>query len=148
MRNTRIRSKAPHLKASGPLRLDHAALRRALGGRSEVIEVLESARGQAKASGRPGANVGVLWRYFTSSVYTSGDLPVLATRETLQNSSDAIKAAIRQRQISKDEGRFEVIWDARGRKLTWIDNGQGKPFSQCISSSISYSSRALRPLGP
>lgn len=66
-------------------RVDHAALRKVLGGRPDVVEVLEA--GAKKGSGRPGVNASVLWAYFTQSVYSSGDLPVLATREMAQNSS-------------------------------------------------------------
>ena len=77
----------------------------------------------AKATGRPSANAAVMWRYFTTSVYQSGDLPLLATREALQNSVDAIRAAIRKRQIP--HGHFEVTWDPERRALTWEDNGIG-----------------------
>ena len=104
----------------GRLRLDHRALRTALGGRDELVEAME-----AKAVGRPGANVGKLWRFLTASLYQSGDLPVLATREALQNSVDAIKAAVRARRTRAGTGRFAVTWDAERRALTWEDNGVG-----------------------
>ena len=66
-------------RLTGRVQLDRAALRRALGG-GELVERA------VRASGRPTANVGVIWRFFTTSVYQSGDLPVIATREALQNS--------------------------------------------------------------
>lgn len=69
----------------GRLAVDRAGLRAALGGRAEVVEVMG-----AKASGRPGVNVARIWSFMTTSVYQSGDLPVLATREALQNGIDAI----------------------------------------------------------
>ncbi len=80
---------------------------------------------QVKATGRPGANVGKLWRFLTSSLYQSGDLPLLATREALQNSADAIRAAVRARKTKAGAGRFEVTWNPRARALTWEDNGIG-----------------------
>jgi hypothetical protein len=107
-------------KAAGSLRIDREALRRELGGRPEIVDAAP-----AKASGRPSANAAVMWRYFTTSVYQSGDLPVLATREAAQNARDAIASAARRRQIRAGEGRFEVTWDAASRSLSWDDNGVG-----------------------
>jgi hypothetical protein len=110
-------------KASGQLRIDRAALRRALGDRGELVEAMEAH--QAKATGQVGANVGKLWRFLTSSLYQSGDLPLLATREALQNSVDAIRAAVRARKTRAGTGRFDVSWNPRARALTWEDNGIG-----------------------
>jgi hypothetical protein len=104
----------------GRLRVDRAALRQALGGNTELAETLE-----AKATGRPGANVAKLWSFLTASLYTSGDLPVLSVREQAQNSIDAIRAAIRARQIRKTDGQLDVEWDADRRALTVSDNGIG-----------------------
>jgi hypothetical protein len=69
--------------------------------------------------------VGKLWAFLAASLYASGDLPILATREALQNGIDAIKAAIRARKLRADAGRFEVTWDPSARSLTWEDNGIG-----------------------
>ena len=102
----RARAISAEPAARGQLAVDRAALRRALGGRAEVIEAMN-----AKASGRPGVNAARMWAFMTTSVYQSGDLPVLATREALQNGIDAIKAAIRARKTRAGEGRFEVTWD-------------------------------------
>ena len=104
----------------GRLRVDRAALRRALGKDSELVEALE-----AKATGRPGANVARLWSFLTASLYTSGDLPVLSVREQVQNSVDAIRTAIRARQIRKADGQVDVEWDASRRALSVSDNGIG-----------------------
>ncbi|HND34696.1 MAG TPA: hypothetical protein PLA94_32055, partial [Myxococcota bacterium] len=57
-----------------------------------LLPTLFDALPAPKATGRPSANASVMWRFFTTSVYKSGDLPVLATREALQNSYDAIRA--------------------------------------------------------
>ena len=70
-----------HPRTRATVTLDRAGLRQALGGRAEVIEALEP-----KASGRAGANAGRLWHFLTTSLYTSGDLPVIATREALLSS--------------------------------------------------------------
>ncbi len=107
-------------RQTGRLHIDRDSLRRAFGGRGEILEALE-----AKATGRPGANAAVLWRYFTSAIYASGDLPVLATREVVQNSFDGVTAAIRARKLKKGQGRIEVEWDGDARSLTWTDNGIG-----------------------
>ena len=118
-------------KDHGELAIDHGALRRALGGRDEILEAM-----QAKATGRPGANAAVMWRYFTTSVYQSGDLPVLATREALQNGVDAIRAAVRARKTRSGEGRFAVTWDAERRALTWEDNGVGMDTPTILSKFL------------
>jgi|GEM_PF-5818747 len=114
-----VATEAPS-RERGRLRVDRAALRKALGGREELVEAME-----AKAVGRPGANVGKLWKFLTASLYQSGDLPVLATRETLQNAVDAVKAAVRARKTRAGTGRFEVTWDPERRSLSWQDNGIG-----------------------
>ncbi len=110
-------------KASGRIGIDRASLRHALGRRGELVESMQAQ--QAKAKGRPGANVGKLWKFLTSSLYQSGDLPVLATREALQNSADAIRAAVRARTTKASTGRFDVTWNPRARAITWEDNGIG-----------------------
>ncbi|MDP2308683.1 MAG: hypothetical protein Q8P18_21860 [Pseudomonadota bacterium] len=126
-------------KATGRLRPDRATLRRELGGVAEVREAME-----AKASGRPSANVAVLWSYFTKAVYKSGDLPWLATREALQNSIDACRAAVRARQIKADEGRFAVSWDAGQRALTFDDNGIGMDAATIIDKFLSIGESGKR----
>ncbi len=107
-------------KAAGRVTVDRAALRRELGGVAEVREAMTT-----KATGRPSANIGQLWLLLTKSVYRSGDLPWLATRESAQNGLDAVRAAIRHRQIKADEGYFAVEWNAAERVLTFEDNGIG-----------------------
>ena len=107
-------------KAAGRVTVDRAALRRELGGVAEVREAMTT-----KATGRPSANIGQLWLLLTKSVYRSGDLPWLATRESAQNGLDAVRAAIRHRQIKADEGYFAVEWNVAERVLTFEDNGIG-----------------------
>lgn len=82
-------------------------------------------------------NAAQMWRYFTTSVYSSGDLPVIATREALQNSADAIRAAIRARQIGAKDGRFEVVWDEAERTLSWSDNGVGMDSDTILKKFLS-----------
>ncbi|MBK7759554.1 MAG: hypothetical protein IPI35_24785 [Deltaproteobacteria bacterium] len=106
------------LRSATPIRVDLVALRKALGGRGEVVERIE-----AKASGRPTVNTGRIWALMMSSMYSSGDLPVLATREASQNAIDAMKAAIWLRQIRQEDARFEVTWDQSSRSLTFTDVG-------------------------
>lgn len=129
-------------KAEGSLQLDHEALRRELGSRTEILDALPT-----KAAGRPSANAAVMWRYFTTSVYQSGDLPLLATREALQNSVDAIKAAIRQRQIQVEEGRFEVSWEASSRSLSWEDNGIGMDADMILGKFLVIGESGKRDAG-
>jgi hypothetical protein len=108
------------------------ALRRVLG----ATAILEAASA-LKASGRPTVNAAQLWRYFTTSVYASGDLPVIATREALQNSVDAIRASIRQRQIGPKEGRFDVVWEESTRTLSFADNGIGMDAETILGKFLS-----------
>ncbi len=124
-------------RANGPadrarLQVDRVSLRAALGEDGALVEELG-----AKATGRPGADAAVMWRYFTTSVYQSGDLPVLATREALQNSVDAIKAAVRARQLRAGEGRFSVRWDPDRRALSWEDNGIGMDADTILTKFLS-----------
>ncbi len=107
-------------KAAARVTIDRAALRRELGGVAEVRETMTT-----KATGRPSANIGQLWLLLTKSVYRSGDLPWLATRESAQNGLDAVRAAVRLRQIKADEGYFAVEWNAGERVLAFEDNGIG-----------------------
>ena len=117
-------------RCSGPACVDVEALRSVLGA-GAILEALE-----AKATGRPAVNAGQMWRYFTTSVYASGDLPVIATREALQNSADAIRAAIKQRQIGPKEGRFDVNWNPAERTLSWADNGIGMSADTILSKFL------------
>jgi hypothetical protein len=126
-------------RAAGRLRIDHLALRRELGGQPEIREAMT-----AKASGRPSANVSVLWGYFTKAVYKSGDLPWLATREALQNSVDAVKAAIKVRKLKPEEGYFAVSWDAGARALTFEDNGIGMDADTIIGKFLSIGESGKR----
>ncbi len=110
------------LRAVGRAGIDRDALRRELGARREIREAMEAV---AKASGRPGANSNMLWALLTKSVYKSGDLPWLATREALQNSVDSVRSALRLRSIKPEDARFEVEWDAKERRLSYSDSGVG-----------------------
>ena len=121
----------PHRPLQSRVAIDWPALRLALGARS-ISEALER-----KATGRPSVNAAQMWRYFTTSVYSSGDLPVIATREALQNATDAIRVAIRKRQIGQKEGRFEVTWDADTRTLSWDDNGIGMDTDTILDKFLS-----------
>lgn len=102
--------------------LDRRALRRELGRREDLREY----EGRVpKATARPEANAAIVWRHFTTSVYQSGDIPILATREALQNSVDAIRAAVRSRKLPAGTGRFAVNWNPADHSLSWEDNGIG-----------------------
>ncbi|MCK6527652.1 hypothetical protein L6R50_08845, partial [Myxococcota bacterium] len=129
-------------KAAGRLRVDRAALRAALGGRPEVVEAMI-----AKAQGRPGVNVARIWSFMTTSVYQSGDLPVLATREALQNGSDALVAAVRARKLRAGEGRFVVTWDPARRALSWEDNGVGMDATTILTKFLSLGDSGKRDAG-
>ena len=119
-------------KAAGRLSLDRAALRRELGGDAGVREAMT-----AKATGRPSANVSVLWGYFTKAVYNSGDGPWLATREALQNSVDALRAAVRARKLKAEDGFFGVRWNEEERSLSIEDNGIGMDADTVLTKFLS-----------
>ena len=129
-------------KTRARLRIDREALRGALGDVPEIREAMT-----AKASGRPSANVAVLWDYFTKAVYKSGDLPWLATREALQNSRDAVAASIRARAIKADTGFFGVRWDAAERSLSFEDNGIGMDADTIIGKFLSIGESGKRDAG-
>lgn len=119
----------PRERARIHINLD--ALREVLGVRS-IVEAMSR-----KAAGTPSVNAAQLWRYFTTSVYKSGDIPVIAAREALQNSVDAIRAAVRAKQIGEKDGRFQVYWDDLSRTLTFADNGIGMDAETILSKFLS-----------
>jgi hypothetical protein len=127
---------------SGRLTVDSASLRRALGGRAEVIEAMN-----AKATGRIGVNASRMWQFATTSIYASGDLPVIATREVVQNGVDAIKAAIRARKLRSGEGRLVVTWEPERRALTWEDNGIGMDAETILTKFLSLGDSGKRDAG-
>lgn len=131
------------LRAVGQLTINREALRAALGG-GAIVERQEAA---VKATGRPSVNAAQMWRYFTTSVYASGDLPVIATREALQNSIDAIRAAMRARQIPPKGGQFDVSWDAEARTLSWSDNGIGMDAQAILTKFLSLGDSGKREAG-
>jgi hypothetical protein len=109
-----------------------------------VIRLYKAAGGRASVSmlpddvlrsGHAGVNPGKMWRLAATRVYRNIDLPVIATREALQNSRDAIDGAaglLGARKtppggpwIGKDEGRFAVTIDPDNYSIQWEDNGSG-----------------------
>ena len=70
-----------------------------------------------------GADPAIAWKYAARNTYEGGDLPVIASREALQNGVDAIRMALNAKQITR--GRFDVHWDSGARTLTFTDNGIG-----------------------
>ncbi len=128
----RLPAPSGQLRARGALAVDHAALRAALQAEPRLTELLE-----AKATGRPTVNAAVMWSHMTATVYKSGDLPVIATRETTQNAIDAIRAAISARQIRAGEGTFAVTWEPARRALTWEDNGIGMDTDAILTKFLS-----------
>ena len=101
-----------------------------------VDEGILDAMPALKSVGRPSVNAAAMWRYFTRSVYQSGDLPWLACREALQNSVDAIRAAVRARQIRAGSGLFAVTWDGETRTLSFEDNGVGMDAETIVSKFL------------
>ena len=134
---------SPALRATGQLTINKEALRAALGG-GAIVERQEAA---VKVTGRPSVNAAQMWRYFTTSVYASGDLPIIATREALQNSVDAIRAAVRARQIPPKAGKFDVTWDANARTLSWSDNGIGMDATAILTKFLSLGDSGKREAG-
>jgi hypothetical protein len=65
------------------------------------------------------------WKTATASIYQSNDLPLLAAREALQNGVDAIRQAVKKKQIRQGEGLFEIVFSPEGRWLEFRDNGTG-----------------------
>ena len=93
---------------------------------------------------RPKVDEGAVWLLYTTSTYQSADLPAIATREALQNSVDAIRAAVAAGEIQKGQGRFEVTWDAGVRSLTWDDNGIGMDTETLAEKFLSIGSSTKR----
>ena len=89
----------------------------------QFLHAMESATPRSTA--QVGVNTGQMWRFATTSLYASGDLPVLAAREALQNGIDGIRAGLRKRLIPSGQGVFEILWDSQDRTLTFVDNGIG-----------------------
>ena len=82
------------------------------------------AQGQIVGTTRPKVNAAAMWTLAAEKLYGSYvDVPVVATREALQNSRDAIRDAVKAGEIQ--EGVFKVEWDPEIRTLVWDDNGIG-----------------------
>ena len=69
------------------------------------------------------ADIGTIWKLQCQNLYNSKNLGALAARECIQNSLDAIKAAVRKGQISEYDGHIEI--DITTEALTITDNGIG-----------------------
>ena len=75
---------------------------------------------------RAKVNEAAMWTLAAEKLYGSYvDVPVVATREALQNSRDAIQKAIRSRKLAAKDAEFRVTWDPASRTLSWADNGIG-----------------------
>ena len=117
-----------------------------------------------------GADPAAVWKNYTTSIYETSDLVALATRETLQNAEDAIKAASRRGQITRGDGIFSVTYEITDEInqtgwISWEDNGigmdwetvkdkflvigmSGKRSSEDYDAELSYScKRYTRPPG-
>jgi hypothetical protein len=68
----------------------------------------------------------------------------LATREALQNSVDAVKAAIRARKLKPEDGYFAMAWDAAERSLSFADNGIGMDADTIIGKFLSIGDSGKR----
>lgn len=113
-----------------------------------LIEPVPTGDGEILYRGEMGVDVAAMWKMMTKDVYGDSDLPMLAAREALQNSVDAVQMAIRgtyvdlegnrrrvpdEYKIGKDEGFFSITWEPyndgsdRG-SLTFEDNGIGMDY--------------------
>ena len=100
------------------------------GSRATLADLLQQlsaspqAQGQIVGTTRPKVNAAAMWTLAAEKLYGSYvDVPVVATREALQNSRDAIRDAVKAGEIQ--EGVFKVEWDPEIRTLVWDDNGIG-----------------------
>lgn len=84
-------------------------------------------QGRLVGTTRVKVNEGAMWKLAAEKMYGAYvDLPVVATREALQNSWDAIEEAVRAGMLERvGDGQFNVTWDAATRTLAWEDNGIG-----------------------
>lgn len=84
-------------------------------------------QGQLVGTTRVKVNEGAMWKLAAEKMYGAYvDLPVVATREALQNSWDAIEEAVTAGMLERTgDGQFDVTWDAATRTLAWEDNGIG-----------------------
>lgn len=86
-------------------------------------------RAEVPAELRATANVAAMWSLLASKLYGADtDVAVLATREALQNSRDAIDRALKTGQITREAGRFDVRFGTQPDGMTWLeweDNGIG-----------------------
>jgi molecular chaperone HtpG len=69
---------------------------------------------------------------FTLESLTTGMYadPRIIFREYIQNSTDAIDKAIKERIIKREEGRIDITIDKLHRKIIIRDNGIGIPNSK------------------
>lgn len=78
--------------------------------------------------GKSKADLDALFQFF-ATVYISNDKPVLAVREMIQNSADAINdpktGSKALGEIGPNDGRIDITFDRNARTLTVEDNGAG-----------------------
>lgn len=78
---------------------------------------------------RATANTAAMWNLLAGKLYGADtDVAVLATREALQNSRDAIDRALKAGKLPREGGRFDVrfgLQDDGATWLEWVDNGIG-----------------------
>jgi hypothetical protein len=87
---------------------------------------------------------------FLGTVYISNDRPVIALRELIQNSADAINdpktGSKAKGQIGPNEGRIDVTFDRKNRTLTVEDNGCGMtPEVICKFTTLAGSTKGKSP---
>ncbi|MFM7203305.1 MAG: hypothetical protein ACKO6N_21160 [Myxococcota bacterium] len=99
------------------------ALRRLL--RSQGDTLAQRLVMETLGEGQIGVNAQVVWQLMAQNMYRSGDVPLLAVRETLQNSVDAIRAAYRAGQLKPGKGLFRVTVSDDHHTLIIEDNGIG-----------------------
>lgn len=91
-----------------------------------LAQLLSTSAGTLVGTTRAKVNEAAMWTLAAEKLYGSYvDVPVVATREALQNSRDAIQKAIRSRKLAAKDAEFRVTRDPASRTLSWADNGIG-----------------------
>lgn len=113
-----------HRRVAADLRAFDRAWTPVPGEEDDVERLIE----RAAVRREPTVNVRQMWRLATRDLYKTDDLVSLAVRESLQNSVDSLRRAVRTGKIRKEDARFDVRWEPDGKgagTLAFEDNGVG-----------------------
>lgn len=88
-----------------------------------IVDPNSPAASSTTIQSSPGANLTRLAKLLGPQLYDPSKMTSVSVKEILQNSFDAVKTMLEQKQI--DEGKIDIRLDDQNRTVTVTDNGSG-----------------------